>query len=67
LKVYDATDPYTITSHQIAQFSQIHAHDVIPMDQFLFMIGDDGFYIYDYSDPTDISMMGTIPVAEKPD
>jgi hypothetical protein len=65
LNVYDATDPYRITSNKIAQFSQIHAHDVIPLSSFLFMIGDDGFYIYDYSDLSNISLVGKILVVEK--
>jgi hypothetical protein len=62
LKVFDASDLYSITSHQIAHFSQIHAHDVIPLSSFLFMIGDDGFYIYNYSDLNDIYLMGKIQV-----
>ena len=63
LKVYDSADPYEITSHKIAEFADIHAHDVIPLASFLFMIGEDGFYIYDYSDLEDISLMGTLPVS----
>jgi len=62
LKVYDATDPRAVTSNKIAEFSEIHAHDVIPLSSFLFMIGDDGFYIYDYSDLNDILLLGTLPV-----
>ncbi len=62
LKVYDATDPYAITSNKIADFGEIHAHDVIPLSSFLFMIGDDGFYIYDYSDLNDITLLSTLPV-----
>lgn len=62
LKVYDATDPYDITQNKLAEFSDIHAHDVIPLAAFLFMIGDDGFYIYDYSDLNDISLQGTLLV-----
>lgn len=62
LKVFDATDPYHITQHKIAEFREIHAHDVIPLSSFLFMIGDDGFYIYDYSDLQAISLLGTLPV-----
>jgi hypothetical protein len=62
LKVYDATDPFAITSNKIAEFGNINAWDVIPLASFLFMIGEDGFYIYDYSDLQDISLMGTIPV-----
>ncbi len=62
LKVYDAADPYSITSNKIAEFTDIHAHDVIPLASFLFMIGDDGFYIYDYSNLNDISLLGTLVV-----
>jgi len=64
LKVYDASDPYEITSNKIAEFKNIHAHDVIPLSSFLFMIGEDGFYIYDYSNLQDITLLGTLPVAD---
>ncbi len=62
LKVFDATDPLAITSHKKAEFSDIHAYDVIPLGSILFMIGDNGFYIYDYSDIEQISLLGTLPV-----
>ena len=60
LKVYDATYENSITSHRIAMFPGINAYDVIPMESFLFMIGEDGFYIYDYSDLNSISLLGTL-------
>jgi hypothetical protein len=63
LKVFDANDPYHITDNLIAQFGSIHAYDVIPLASVLFMIGDDGFYIYDYSDIQDISLLGALPVS----
>lgn len=62
LKVYDATDQLHITSHKLAEFPDIHAFDVIPLGSFLFMIGDEGFFIYDYSDLNDIGLLGTLPV-----
>lgn len=67
LTVYDATFESTITSHMIARFPGINAYDVIPLDDFLFMIGDDGFYIYDYSDLNNITLLGMLPVAQRPD
>jgi hypothetical protein len=67
LKVYDAADPHSITAHKLAQFPEIHAHDVIPLSDFLFMIGEDGFYIYNYSNINDITLMGEIPVAQEPE
>ena len=47
---------------KMAEFSNIHAYDVIPLGSILFMIGDNGFYIYDYSDIEQISLLGTLPV-----
>ena len=64
LKVYDATFESSITSHEIARFPGIHAYDVIPLESILFMIGDDGFYIYDYSDLNDITLLGTLLISE---
>ena len=63
LKVYDATYENSITSHLIAAFPGINAYDVIPMESFLFMIGEDGFYIYDYSDLNNISIMGSLLIS----
>ena len=63
LKVYDASYEQSITSHQIAAFPGINAWDVIPLEEFLFMIGEDGFYIYDYSDLNNITIMGSLPIS----
>jgi hypothetical protein len=64
LKIYDATDKKDITAHPLAFFPDIKAYDVIPTEGFLFLVGDDGFYLYDYADPTDIRQIGHIPVEE---
>lgn len=63
LKVYDASDEHSITSHLIAAFPGINAYDVIPLESYLFMIGEDGFYIYDYSDLNNISILGSLPIS----
>jgi len=63
LKVYDATNENSITSNMIAWFPGINAYDVIPLDNFLFMIGEDGFYIYDYSDLNNISILGSLLIS----
>jgi len=63
LKVYDATYESSITSHLIASFPGINAYDVIPLEDFLFMIGEDGFYIYDYSDLNNISILGSLLIS----
>lgn len=65
LKIYNAADPLTITQHLIASFPSINAYDVIPMNNYLFMIGEKGFLLYDYSNLQDIKQIGTIPVVKK--
>lgn len=50
LKVYDITDPLTIDQNLIAEFPNIFAYDVIPLNGNLLLIGDDGFYQYAYAD-----------------
>ena len=62
LKVYDVEHKWHIDDHQIASFSNINTFDVIPFNDFLFMIGEDGFYQYDYSDLQNIQQISFIPV-----
>ena len=62
LKVYNVADKYHIDDNQIASFPNINAYDVIPLGDYLFMIGDDGFYQYDYSDLQNIYQVSFIPV-----
>jgi hypothetical protein len=64
LKIYDATDPLTISQHQIATFPSINAYDVIPMNNYLFMIGEEGFLLYDYTNIQNIKQIGFIPVVK---
>jgi hypothetical protein len=65
LKVYDATDKQAVDKHLLASFPTIQTYDVIPVDGYLFMIGNDGFYLYDYSDIRNIRQIGHIPVIEE--
>jgi hypothetical protein len=64
LKIYNSADPLAITSHLIASFPSINAYDVIPMNKYLFMIGDKGFMLYDYSSIQNIKQIGFIPVVK---
>lgn len=65
LKIYNAADPLTITEHLVASFPSINAYDVIPINNYLFMIGDKGFMLYDYTDIQNIKQIGIIPVVKK--
>ncbi|MEK6477922.1 hypothetical protein WJR50_10320 [Catalinimonas sp. 4WD22] len=62
LKVFDASDREAISENQLAHFDDIHAYDVIPLNNVLMLIGDDGLYQYDYSDPTNIELLSIISV-----
>jgi hypothetical protein len=60
LKVYDASNPRTITSHLIYTYSNIRAYDVIPIGNVLILVGDDGLYQYDYSNVQSIKLLSSI-------
>jgi hypothetical protein len=62
LKLFDATEPTAIASTPVATFSNIQATDVIPFDNRLLMIGEDGLYQYDYSNVQNISLLSRIAV-----
>lgn len=63
LKIFDASDPLQISSNKLAEFPDINAYDVIPLNNYLFMIGDGGFYLYDYADLQNITLLSTIPIS----
>jgi len=65
LKVYDAANPKTISAHLLFTYSQINAYDAIPVDGVLVMIGSDGMYQYDYSNPLNIRLLSKISVVPK--
>jgi len=64
LKVYNAADPYLISEHEIAKFPDINAYDVIPLGNSLLMIGQDGFYQYDYTNLNNIKQISVIRVVK---
>ncbi len=62
LKVFDASDKRNISDHMLVHFDDIHAYDVIPLDGVLMLIGNDGLYQYDYTDPKNIKLLSKISV-----
>ena len=62
LKVYDVTDDVNIKllNHQTG----IQSYDVIPLDESLLMIGENGFYQYDYTNPSDLRLLSSILVGQ---
>jgi hypothetical protein len=64
LKIYNASDPYTIDENAIAHYQEIDAFDVIPLGNVMLVIGADGLYQYDYSSLDDIKQLSYIPIYE---
>jgi len=60
LKVFDASNPSTISSNLLAHYNSINAYDVIPFGNTLMMIGEDGIFQYDYSNPKEIKLLSSL-------
>lgn len=64
LKIFDASDPTTISSHLIKVYMNIHATDVIPFNGLLILLTESGIYQYSYTDPDNIVELSYIPVVK---
>ena len=62
LKAYDASDIARIAENQLAHYKDISAVDVIPYNNILMMIGDDGIFQYDYSNPKEMKLLSKIEI-----
>lgn len=65
LKAFDATDINTIDQNQIAHYKDISALDVIPLGNILMLIGKDGIFQFDYSNPKDMKILSKIEVSNE--
>ncbi len=64
LKIYDATDPNSISSHLLMQYPGINAIDVIPYQNVAMVIGADGLYQYDYSNLKQMKLLSKIEIVK---
>ncbi len=62
LKTFDASDANAIDKNLREHIEGMDAYDVIPLGKSLLLIGRDGFYQYDYSNPRKLRLMSKIPV-----
>lgn len=62
LKTFDATDINAIDKNLIAHYRDINAVDVIPFNNVLMMIGEDGIFQFDYSNPGNMKLLSKIAV-----
>lgn len=64
LKTFDANDVMNIK--QLQHFKEMNAFDVIPLNNTLMLIGKDGLYQYDYSNPNSLKLLSKIAVKTAP-
>ncbi len=64
LQVFDSEDPATIMAHRLAHFKEMDGFDVIPYNNVLMMIAEDGIYQYDYTDVTEIKQLSRLPIGK---
>lgn len=65
LKVFDIADPKKLDENRLSHIKNIDAYDVIALpnaDNVLLLIGEDGFFQYDYSDPENLREISRITV-----
>jgi len=62
LKAFDVSDVSTISEHMLVHYKDIHATDVIPLNNVLIMVGDDGLFQYDYTDPANITLLSRMDI-----
>ena len=64
LKVYKITAPETLLANKLAHYTGMNGFDVIPYNNTLMMIADDGLYQYDYSDLNNIKQISKIAIVK---
>ena len=64
LKVFKTGNPQTLIANQLAHVQGMDGFDVIPFDNVLMMIADNGLYQYDYSDIKNIKQLSVIPIVK---
>lgn len=62
LKIFRADDPQTLIANQLAHHKGMDGYDVIPFNNVLMMIADNGLYQYDYSDVENIELLSILPI-----
>ncbi len=67
LEIYDNTNPETVGDYLLDKADNFYAQDVISLPgnaNVAMVIGDDGFYQYDFNDPTDLKLLSKISIAK---
>ena len=65
LKVFDIETPTELDEHFIDHQKNLFAYDVIPLpgnENILLLIGEDGFYQYNFDDPKNLKLLSHIAI-----
>ncbi len=65
LKVYDVSNKRALDQNLLSHLSNIPSYDVIAIDSHLILVGDNGIYQFDYSDPRNLELLSVINI-QKP-
>jgi hypothetical protein len=66
LKIFKVGDnPQTLIANELAHYTGMDGYDVIPYNNTLMMIADNGLYQYDYSDINAIKKLSVLPIFKK--
>ena len=60
LKVYKITKPDALMTNQLQHYTGMAGYDLIPYNNVLMMIAEDGIYQYDYSNLSDIKLLSKL-------
>ncbi len=63
LKSFDMRDAVSIDKNLLQYIDNLNAYDVIPLEKSLLLIGKDGFYQFDVSNPRQMRQLSHIPVS----
>ena len=64
-KLFEVKDLYTIDQNLLKHFKGIHSYDVIPYNDNLMLIGEDGLYQYNYADLHNVELLSSLPIVSE--
>lgn len=64
LKIYKTGDPQQLMANRLAHYTGMDGYDVIPFENTLMMVANDGIYQYDYSDLSKIKQLSKLPIGK---
>ncbi len=69
LKSFDITNPANLDANLLEHKKGLHTFDAIALPgsaNLLLVVGDDGFYQYNFDNPTNLKLLSKIPVSRNP-